>query len=160
MPGLEPSYENIIKQELQIADLKRAIAEKDLEWKRRVGLDCGGHSCYFAIEKKGMRHNGPCTCNPKRTKEDHDRLYKSYHALMKQAVEFAENTIYIMGALCSNRHELESNSHVLRARAFLASPEVQAWRERKDEKTRLQNNIHRSPSHLEAVPIPEPEEEP
>lgn len=24
MPGLEPSYENIIKQELQIADLKRA----------------------------------------------------------------------------------------------------------------------------------------
>ena len=75
MSALEPSYENIIKQELQIADLKRA-----------------------------------------------------YHALMGQAVEFAENTIYIMGALCQNRHELESNGHVLKSRAFLASPEVQAWR--------------------------------
>ena len=53
----------------------------------------------------------------------------NYHALMKQVVEFAENTIYIMGALCSNRPELESNGHVIRSRQFLSSPEVQAWRE-------------------------------
>lgn len=79
MSGLEPSYENIIKQELQIADLKRA-----------------------------------------------------YHALMAKAVEFAENTIYIMGALCPNRDELESNGHVLRARAFLASHEVREWRQQQE----------------------------
>lgn len=124
MPGLEPSYENIIKQELEIADLKRAIAEKDLEWKRRVGLDCGGHSCYFAIEKKGMRHNGPCTCNPKRTKEDHDRLYKSYHALMAKAVRFAERL---------GRHIVQEKLIYIEypedVQEFLASPEVQAWRE-------------------------------
>lgn len=125
MSGLEPSYENIIKQELEIADLERAIAEKDLEWKRRVGLDCGGHSCYFAIEKKGMRHNGPCTCNPKRTKEDHDRLYKSYHALMGKAIEFAQ---YLDTAFWPGNNAVE------KAQEFLASPEVQAWRKQEEQK--------------------------
>ena len=74
----------------RIEGLQQALAEKDLQWKRRVGLDCGGHSCFYAIEKTGVRHNGPCTCNPKRTKEDHDRLYAAYQQLLGQAIEFAK----------------------------------------------------------------------
>ena len=54
-------------------DYKQALAANDLQWKRRVGLDCGGHSCFYAIDKTGMRHNGPCSCSPKRTKEDHEQ---------------------------------------------------------------------------------------
>lgn len=73
----------------RIERLQQALDEKDLQWKRRVGLDCGGHSCFYAIEKTGMRHNGPCSCNPKRTKEDYDRLYAAYQQLLEQAVRFA-----------------------------------------------------------------------
>lgn len=69
---------------------QQALAEKDLQWKRMVGLDCGGHSCFYAIDKTGMRHNGPCICNPKRTKEEHDRLYAAYQQVMVKAVRFAE----------------------------------------------------------------------
>ena len=54
-------------------DHEQALAANDLQWKRRVGLDCGGHSCFYAIDKTGMRHNGPCSCSPKRTKEDHEQ---------------------------------------------------------------------------------------
>jgi hypothetical protein len=76
--------------EQQCDEITQRLAEKDLEWKRRVGLDCGGHSCFYAIEKTGMRHNGRCSCDPKRTKQDHDVLYAQYRQLMDQAVRFAK----------------------------------------------------------------------
>lgn len=69
MSGLQPSYENIIKQDLEIADLKRA-----------------------------------------------------YHALMGQAVTFAEDLVV------HAKMPLDGDE----ARAFLASPEVQAWREQEE----------------------------
>lgn len=69
--------------------LEQALAEKDMEWKRRVGLDCGGHSCFYAIEKTGMRHNGRCSCDPKRTKQDYmdDYLDKFVKWLKSQQQE-------------------------------------------------------------------------
>lgn len=100
----------------EIDQLKAALAEKDLFWKRRVGLDCGDHSCFFAIEKKGMRTNGGCRCKPKQLKEDHDRLYEQYASLLKQAVRFAEGLGYL------------SNDVAYEAAIFLATPEAQAMR--------------------------------
>ena len=108
-------------------DHKQALAEKDLQWKRRVGLDCGGHSCFYAIDKAGMRHNGPCSCNPKRTKEDHDRLYAAYQQLMEQAVGLAETVLQ------GHRHRLKTlriiraNASITLADNLLNSPEVQAF---------------------------------
>lgn len=72
MSGLEPSYENIIKQELGIAELKQA-----------------------------------------------------YHALMKQAVSFAE-TITQSGPLPLDVY--------IEVKDFLASPEVRTWREQEGKK--------------------------
>lgn len=88
--------------------LRQALAEKDRE-----------------IERLNLRYAEALMKEANRSHME----YEAYHALMAKAVEFAENTIYIMGALCSNRHELESNGHVLKSRAFLASPEVRTWRE-------------------------------
>lgn len=103
-------------EELIIA---RALAEKDLQWKRRIGLDCGGHSCFYAFEKTGMRHNGPCSCNPKRTKEEHDQLYQAYQQLMEQAIRLAK---YLDQCPAPTLGKAT-------AQAFLQSPEVQAWKE-------------------------------
>lgn len=101
---------------------EQALAEKDFLWKRRVGLDCGGHSCFYAIDKTGMRHNGPCFCNPKRTKEDYDRLYQDYQQLMEKALKFAETVVKIHDFYGIESSDVESSM-------FLHSSEVQAWKE-------------------------------
>lgn len=111
------------------SELEQALAEKDMEWKRRVGLDCGGHSCFYAIEKTGMRHNGRCSCDPKRTKQDYDVLYAKYQQLMEQAVRFAEGY--------KGKLEKEHGGKVFQygqyelVAQFLQSPEVLAWKEQK-----------------------------
>lgn len=94
--------------------INHALAEKDMEWKRRVGLDCGGHSCFYAVEKTGMRHNGRCSCDPKRTKQDYDVLWAKYQQLMEKAVRFA--VLAGVRSACKDAGD------------FLQSPEVQAWK--------------------------------
>lgn len=113
-----PNYEggDVITKE----EHEHALAEKDMEWKRRVGLDCGGHSCFYAIEKTGMRHNGRCSCDPKRTKQDYDVLYAKYQQLMEKAVMFAERL-----AAMDKGSEVHWND----VEEFLNSPEVKAWKE-------------------------------
>ena len=39
--------------------------EQFLEKIKEGKLDCGNHSCYFAIINKGMRTNGGCNCIPR-----------------------------------------------------------------------------------------------
>ena len=34
------------------------------ELKRDIGLDCGDHSCRYAVVRTGMRTNGGCRCEP------------------------------------------------------------------------------------------------
>lgn len=73
-------YEEVVKFEAH----EHALAEKDLQWKRRVGMDCGNHNCFYAVEKTGMRTNGPCSCNPKRLKEDHEKLYARFEVQSRE----------------------------------------------------------------------------
>lgn len=111
------------------SELEQALAEKDMEWKRRVGLDCGGHSCFYAIEKTGMLHNGRCSCDPKRTKQDYDVLYAKYQLLMEKAVGLAETV------LSGHRHRLKTlrivraSASIVLAEKLMNSTEVQAWKE-------------------------------
>lgn len=66
--GLKESRDNNIKLGTNLQDLLAAaqaeIARLTLKLNRfyELGIDCQGHSCYYAKEKTGMRHNGPCHC--------------------------------------------------------------------------------------------------
>lgn len=50
MEKLESDLENFVRLchlHEKTHNLEQALAEKDLQWKRRIGLDCGGHSCFY-----------------------------------------------------------------------------------------------------------------
>ena len=65
------------------AELEAAKAELNTV-RRDAGLDCGDHSCLYAMNKTGMRTNGGCRCSPKRMKNDLERSRKAYDDLQAE----------------------------------------------------------------------------
>ncbi len=65
---------------VRAADAQRALDALQAQMKtlkRSAGLDCGDQSCLYAAEHTGMRTNGGCRCDPKRTKENLERSRKA-----------------------------------------------------------------------------------
>ena len=62
------------------SELEAAKAELNTV-RRDAGLDCGDHSCLYAMNKTGMRTNGGCRCSPKHMKNDLERSRKAYDDL-------------------------------------------------------------------------------
>ena len=108
------------------AELEAAKAELNTV-RRDAGLDCGDHSCLYAMNKTGMRTNGGCRCSPKRMKNDLERSRKAYDDLQAELErvrgELAEErTAYKALSEQYNRLDLEHSD--LRT-LLLALPKVE-----------------------------------
>ena len=70
------------KQVYLAADVEAVEAQheaREKQLKAVIGLDCGDHSCKYAVETKGQRTSGGCRCD--KAQPIPQRLLKAEHAL-------------------------------------------------------------------------------
>lgn len=99
-----------VAQRKQIDDLQARLSQAEAERdqvKRSVGMDCMSHSCLYALNKSGMRVNGPCKCEPSRLKESNDFLYKQLDAATQERDRLVK---VLSGEPCLESMQVKSGS--------------------------------------------------